>query len=82
MRVSPGRGAALSDLPSPLQPGWEMCRPGSPDTAGVLAAFAEFVSGRRFVKGRGREGEIQAGGLLLQVWKSGGTVITGVKIDI
>lgn len=75
---------ALRDLPSPLwsgslQPGWEMCCLGR---VGVPAAFAGFFSGKSFVKGRGREGEIQVGRLLLQVWKLGGTVIARVKIDI
>ena len=74
MRVSPGTSVALSDLPSPLwsgslQLGWEMCCLGSPDAVGILAAFAEFLSGKSFVKGRGREGEIQVGQLLLQMWK-------------
>lgn len=72
---------ALSDLPSPLwsgslQLGWEMCRLDSLDAVGILAAFAEFLSGKSFVKGRGKDGEIQVGGLLLQVWKLDGAVIT------
>ena len=46
--------------------GWEMCwRLGSLHTLGILAAFAEFLPGKGFVKGRGREGEIHVGRIVV-----------------